>query len=855
MLNQDSNSEAKKQFGDLLGPSLVARGRPTRTPSIDAPSADAWDKVRAKLASGGSSAARKHPAIGFLQTVDAEGWHNLVAIDPMEQRPEGRTFGPNAWAEISSWIAERDGKANIYFAVNEPKPGSPNKKLQKADMGAIRGLFADIDPQDGAAKLESERVRLRQLASTLSQDQLPPSLAVDSGGGVQFFWLLNKKLAAAEWRQQVEDLGAGIAAPLGGDPVQNIDRIMRLPGTMNIPDAAKMRRGRVERRAEVIHNAGVRYSLADIEKRYVPSAVSGARTDRSEEVAAAITTVDMSIVQDAASFEALDPALRSRFLEVCQNNPKLRELWEKGNHSGTDHSGSGRRFALASRLKQTGQFEINEFGSLLWVWPHALNAGDDPEVKITEREIARCWARAETPVPRVETDPADWYEVPATEAPAPRMASPLKLPVITGRVEASRLPVREWLISPRLPIGDVAQCVGEPGVSKSTFMLRDALVVAAGRERLLRGQDAAGNPISPERLHMSGPVLVYNAEDRISEMLRRLAAAQAFYGVGDADMKHEIVLWSGIDHQQITIAHRADERSGMKRAPGADSLEQTIRQFGAVLAILDPQISLTAGGNENSNDDQDFLLQELATMASRTGSCIMVAHHTSKQSRQSKGDMGAGRGGFAAVGKVRSAFTLVNVTGEGDEADWGVRKEDGWIRLDYAKVSHERKPPKPIVFERISAPVGNGSASSSASAADLFGLTPREALRISGDFAPVLQIVDLNAAAAAHKSKPVDAVHQAKIAELASALMAENDEIPLKDLMGAIGEQMRNAGITAAKSNQDVRSKIVAALGGPGAKFDRGGQLVLIRVQKRGAHETAPWWITRTLSGEAEEAQ
>jgi hypothetical protein len=85
--------------------------------------------------------------------------------------------------------------------------------------------------------------------------------------------------------------------------------------------------------------------------------------------------------------------------------------------------------------------------------------------------------------------------------------------------------------------------------------------------------------------------------------------------------------------------------------------------------------------------------------------------------------------------------------------------------------------------------------------------------------------------------------------------MAENDEIPLKDLMGAIGEQMRNAGITAAKSNQDVRSKIVAALGGPGAKFDRGGQFVLIRVQKRGAHETAPWWITRTVSGEAEEAQ
>ena len=325
---------------------------------------------------------------------------------------------------------------------------------------------------------------------------------------------------------------------------------------------------------------------------------------------------------------------------------------------------------------------------------------------------------------------------------------------LRGSSTRQRSPVREFVIRPRLPIGDVAQCVGEPGISKSTFALRDALIIATGRERLLRSADASSAPISPERLHRSGPVIVYDAEDRLDEMRRRLAAMQRHLGIRSTDMKAAIILLSGVDGEAIKIVRRDGDRGAMKRAPGADRLEQLIELHKPVLVILGPQINLTSGGNENSNDDQEALLQALAQIATRKHVSIMVLHHTAKATRDNKGDMGAGRGGFAAVGKARVAFTLCNVTGEGDEKDWGVTSADRLIRLDYAKVSHDQKPVEPIVFRRLSTPVGNGSGAKLASADALFPDDPQEALKAAGDHAPVLELVDHRALAKARPGRP-----------------------------------------------------------------------------------------------------
>lgn len=449
----------------------------------------------------------------------------------------------------------------------------------------------------------------------------------------------------------------------------------------------------------------------------------------------------------------------------------------------------------------------------------------------------------------------DYPEDPVCDAPAASSAQEgfYGLKVVTGLVDAAALPVREWLIAPRLPVGDVAQCVGEPGISKSTFALRDALVVATGREDILRGRNAAGAPIGHERLHSTGAVIVYNAEDRLSEMERRLAAAQRHYGVAAAEMKHPIILWSGVDQATLKVVHRADNRSPLKRASGADMLMAAIRHYRAALVVLDPQISLAAGSVENSNDDQDALLQELARMASDLRCAITVIHHTSKQNRQAAGDMGAGRGGFAAVGKVRAAYTLVNVTGDAeDERAWGVSREDGLIRLDYSKISHDRKPHTPQVFRRASAPVGNGAGVGDGGPAILFDEDPRAALRQQGDHAPVLELVDLRQLADREKSKQADSGEAFFIAQSVATIMADQSQVSLRDVSGAIGEKLRSEGLSRASSRQEIDGKIILALSGEGVSVSHAGHDVRIIARKTKSGLKAPWMILRealTLEG------
>ena len=64
-------------------------------------------------------------------------------------------------------------------------------------------------------------------------------------------------------------------------------------------------------------------------------------------------------------------------------------------------------------------------------------------------------------------------------------------------------------------------------------------------------------------------------------------------------------------------------------------------------------------------------MQELAMLATRTRSSLMVVHHTPKGKRDAKGDIGAGRGAFAVAGKARGIFTICNVTGDDDEFGLG----------------------------------------------------------------------------------------------------------------------------------------------------------------------------------------
>lgn len=170
----------------------------------------------------------------------------LVAISNDRLNIVARTFDAGCLDQLREWVREQNEALgrNVYFHVN-PTLQPMGKKAEKTDMAALEWLHVDVDPTPGE-DLDAERRRI--LASLQAAQGLPkPSAIIYSGGGYQAFWRLkdalpvNGSLSACEdaerYNQQVELL-------LGGDRCHNIDRIMRLPGTVNWPDEKKRAKGR-----------------------------------------------------------------------------------------------------------------------------------------------------------------------------------------------------------------------------------------------------------------------------------------------------------------------------------------------------------------------------------------------------------------------------------------------------------------------------------------------------------------------------------------------------------------------------------------------------------------------------------
>lgn len=154
-------------------------------------------------------------------------------------------FGSDA-ESAATWIADQNIKGfNAYWTVNCVRPGL-NAKPSKADIVAARFLHVDIDPPKGGGTLD----KATALARLNAYEHDPPSLVIDSGNGLQAFW----RLAPGCDLALVELANMALRDALGGDACHNIDRLMRVPGTVNWPNAKKAAAGRVPVLATVVQN-------------------------------------------------------------------------------------------------------------------------------------------------------------------------------------------------------------------------------------------------------------------------------------------------------------------------------------------------------------------------------------------------------------------------------------------------------------------------------------------------------------------------------------------------------------------------------------------------------------------------
>lgn len=523
-------------------------------------------------------------AVDFLKGFDPDGWHNLVAIEPETRAIRGVTLAPGEWAKAEAFIERFNGKWNLYFSVNEPKPGSRDTKLGGDDIAAIRAVYSDVDPEAGDLAEQRMAIVARANKTFVS---CKPGKIIDSGGGYQFFWPLAEKLDALVMGDAAEHQGRGIANLIGGDAVENIDRIMRLPGTWNIPGPDKVAKGRVKALTKLEKDASDKFTLEQLAKFYAPIVVAK-NNDRDAGITEAIRALDMGYVQKVGYYDELETALRQRFERARAGNARLEDLWS-GAAPPKDSSSSGWVFALSRLLKYEGGFSAEEFGALCWVWDRA------DYNKIDARLIARAWERAPNgpDVNLLDVLPDD-----------PENLSKSKKFQLEpfDEINVKSIVSAPALIKGLLDQGAMSVGYGDSNAGKTFVFMDMAFHVAAG-------MNYAG-------LRTQQGMVVYVAAEGGQGAKKRIVALQDRY--------------PGAKAQFMLLASPVDLRN---EKADLVPLVETIRAIGQPIALLviDTLSRAMAGGDENSSVDMGNLVKNFDRLRQAIKPAhLLVVHHSGK---------------------------------------------------------------------------------------------------------------------------------------------------------------------------------------------------------------------------------
>jgi len=237
-------------------------------------------------------------ALEFLQKFRPNGPWTITAIPVDGGRLNTVTFNAEDSQKLEDWLTAQGQAHNIYFSVN-PTIGVMNKKSSRENIQSVEYLHVDVDPRAGEdIKAEQERI-----LESIRKFKPVPTCVIFSGGGYQAFWRLEEPIIIDGNLERAEDAkryNMQLEILLGGDSCHNIDRIMRLPGTMNRPNAKKRKKGRTEVMAALVHfDESISYPLEDFTKAQdVQMSASSGFSGGTSELAPQVDTGNIRRIED-----------------------------------------------------------------------------------------------------------------------------------------------------------------------------------------------------------------------------------------------------------------------------------------------------------------------------------------------------------------------------------------------------------------------------------------------------------------------------------------------------------------------------------------------------------------------------
>ena len=132
-------------------------------------------------------------------------------------------------------------------------------------------LDVDLDPNAD----EDQDAAEERLTKKLEGYRHQASVIIRSGGGTWGIYDLAEPILIDGDPSKIKDVESyniALADDLGGDDCHNIDRVARLPGTINLPNAKKLAKGRRAKLASVHSRSLVRDPITSFMKTIVDPA-------------------------------------------------------------------------------------------------------------------------------------------------------------------------------------------------------------------------------------------------------------------------------------------------------------------------------------------------------------------------------------------------------------------------------------------------------------------------------------------------------------------------------------------------------------------------------------------------------
>lgn len=550
----------------------------------------------------------------------------LASLDPTAERFTFQFFedGPDEYGKIfhgtldQAWpkveaLNTLERRIGVFVTIGE----TDFNGRREENVLRPRALFVDADTPE-------------QIASSINETEAAgatPSMIVKSGRGLHLYWLCSDIP-----RDQFSALQKRLIEKLGTDKsIHDLPRVLRLPGTLHLKDAARPRLVKLQSVtsarwgcSELIAKFGmsppsevpatnapppnnvVPFALPDWARKgpapafahLPPESLAEGLRPNIDQIRAAAAAIPPSTIAAESDWEDFARAFAH---EAAIHKGYTEQLWEildtaSQQAPGYDQQDNRERYLRYIREAFNRPKPITIFTLLHMARQHGW-----------DEKASSSGLGGSTSTSGIAGASANSNSS-AGSANQHRAVHVSQLPTIP--------PKRKWLHGNDLIRGAVSVLVAPGGRAKSTWLLACALACASGRDLL--GAHVFGGPLR---------VLCLSTEDGLPEMALRIRAAMTHFGLSDADLPGLHII--GADGWGLPLLQMDGKRAVFDTA-GMNALIAELDHTKPDLLIIDPLINALGGVDPSENGAAALLMRQLVHLATTRQMAVALAHHTSK---------------------------------------------------------------------------------------------------------------------------------------------------------------------------------------------------------------------------------